>query len=139
MKLHFFCNFVQVKNLVFISLSFLFVLQTVHINLDDLIKVPDFFEHYQEHKIKDGDNFFSFLNKHYGAEEKSHHSEDPDHNDLPFHHNNHHLCADLNFDFPPIFKIDFLVPTESESYFFYKDPFSNFTVNTLHQPPKNNC
>jgi hypothetical protein len=109
-------------------------------NIDDLVKIPELYEHYKEHQIKDGDDFFSFINKHYGSKENSHHSEDPDnHDDLPFHHNNHHVCVDINFDLPPFYNIVFERPNHSRPSFFYSDPITTFAVNTLYHPPKKSC
>lgn len=106
--------------------------------MEDIVKIPDLLEHYQEHQVKYGDGFISFLNKHYGSEKEDHKSEDSDHEDLPFHHT-HHTCIDLKVDAPIAFYLKGLHSTQSKHYFVYKDPITSRTTHSIHQPPKSNC
>ena len=114
------------------------LLQSLHLSLEDVVKMPELVEHYQEHKLEYGDNFISFLNKHYGSEKESHKSEDSEHEDLPFHQH-HHFCVDLKVDVPLIFQLNTIESAESKHFFVYTDPNTTKISHSIHQPPKHSC
>ncbi|MEX2483880.1 MAG: hypothetical protein WED10_04955 [Brumimicrobium sp.] len=126
------------KILFAIPFAFLMLLQSLHISIEDLVKIPEFVEHFQEHQEKYGDDFFSFMHKHYGAEKENHKSEDSEHEDLPFHQH-HHFCVDLKVDIPLLFQLNTLEAIESKHFFVYTDPITTNVSHSIHQPPKHNC
>lgn len=69
-----------------ISAVFILFLQTVNVSVVDIFRIPELVEHYSEHQSEYGDSLLSFISKHYGLEKNAHQSEDPAHEDLPFHH-----------------------------------------------------
>lgn len=116
------------------------LIQTLHLSLEDVVKIPELVEHFQEHQKEYGDNFISFLNKHYGSE-KAHHEteENEEHQNLPFHHS-HHLCVDLKVDTPLIGFVNRTIPANQPEHFFvYQPPQTAIATHSLFQPPKNNC
>lgn len=126
------------KLVLIIPFAFILLLQSLHVSLEDVVKIPDLVEHYQEHKMEYGDDFFSFLNKHYGSEKEDHKSDDSDHEDLPFHHTQH-VCIDLKVDVPIAFHLNDVHSDQSKHYFFYNEPFTHKATHSIHQPPKKNC
>ena len=126
------------KLVLIIPFAFVLLLQSLHVSLEDIVKIPELVEHYQEHRIEHGDDFLSFLNKHYGSEKEDHKSEDSDHEDLPFHHT-HHTCIDLKVDSPIAFYLNSLCSVQSKHYFVYQDPITSKATYSIHQPPKHNC
>jgi len=127
-----------VKLVFIIPFAFILLLQSLHVSLGDVVKIPELVEHYQEHKVENNDSFLSFLNKHYGSEKEGHKSEDPDHQDLPFHHA-HHFCVDLKIDIPVIFQLKNVEPVQLKHFFVYTEPTTSKITYSIHQPPKNNC
>ena len=75
-----------------ILLSSFILLQSINLQLVDLMEMDELMEHYQFHKDEYDDSFIVFVSKHYG-ELKSEHSqkhkeEQKDHEKLPFQHQN---------------------------------------------------
>mgnify|MGYP005820859451 CR=1 FL=1 len=124
--------------MLIIPFAFILLLQSLHVGLEDIVKIPELIEHYQEHKIEHGDDFLSFLNKHYGSEKHDHNSEDPDHENLPFHHTQH-LCIDLKVEVPIAFYLNDIHLDQSKHFFVYNEPITSKATCAIHQPPKNNC
>lgn len=106
---------------------------------DDLTKIPELIEHYQEHQEKYGDDLISFINKHYGGDKHEHESKDREnHQELPFNHS-HHICIDMKVDVP-VFDLDtHLKSIETKDYFVYQTPYTVSQAYSILQPPKNNC
>lgn len=71
-----------------ILLASLMLLQSLHISVSDLVQMDELLEHARYHKQQFGDDFISFISKHYGAEKQEHdqqHQEErPQHDQLPF-------------------------------------------------------
>jgi hypothetical protein len=126
------------KFLLVLPFAFILLLQSVHVGLEDVVKIPDLFEHYQEHKENYGDDLLTFLKKHYGSEKEAHSSEEPENQDLPFHHA-HHFCIDLKIDIPVVLSMNVIQPDQSKHYFVYHPPHTASATHSLFQPPKNNC
>lgn len=86
----------EMNAIISISFSFLFLMQAIGPNMDlccELQKLPNLFDHYQEHKEFDGDSFLQFLAEDYlndKGDAQGHH-DDSDHDDLPFH--GQHQCC----------------------------------------------
>jgi hypothetical protein len=51
-----------------ILLASLMLLQSLHISVSDLVQMDELLEHARYHKQQFGDDFISFISKHYGAE-----------------------------------------------------------------------
>lgn len=123
-----------------IVLSTVITLQSVNINIADVLNIGEFIEHAQEHKEEFGDNFFQFLAKHYGSEKAQHANHDEhktSHENLPFQH---------NFQLSLVFVLDFnthcfsglkeFYTTNQPPLFYYKAPHSNLFVSGIFQPPR---
>lgn len=129
------------KILVTISLSFLVFFQSVAMDISDVFMLTDLVEHAKFHSEKYGDDFFTFIEKHYGALKSEHQEsaqeENHKHDKLPFQHNNcNHLLTEVilinyNFNFE---KTETYYP--SKHHFFYKNLYSFLERNTIFQPPK---
>ncbi|MGB5242418.1 MAG: hypothetical protein WBN16_08170 [Lutimonas sp.] len=69
--------------------AFLFLIQSVQIQISDLLHFSDLVEHYNYHSEEFGDDLFSFIEKHYGTLAQKHSDDEPqerqDHQNLPFH------------------------------------------------------
>lgn len=129
----------MVKSLFFIPLALLMLMQSIHMGADDIAKIPDLMEHYQEHQNKYGDDLFSFINKHYGADKDKHESQEKEqHHDLPFNHS-HHVCIDMKVDIPTVHIELKENITDSKDYFVYRAPFTMTRTYSILQPPKHNC
>lgn len=124
-------------------LSFAILLQSCGLGLSDVLLVGELYEHAQFHKEQYGDDFFTFLSKHYGAlkmeHNQQHQEEQEDHNQLPF---NHHNCSDISaiaiFELGA-FKDDLKFPEfseYSETNFHYQLSISSLHSFGLFQPPQ---
>ena len=71
-----------------ILVASLILLQSFQISVSDLVQMDELMEHARYHKQQFGDDFISFISKHYGADKKQHdqqHKEErPQHEQLPF-------------------------------------------------------
>ena len=128
------------SKLIAISLSFMILVQSAGIGVNDILQIDGLIEHAQFHKQEHGDNFFVFLSKHYGelkAEHtKNHHEEQQDHEQLPFQCQGHTLSIVAYFDFEN-YTINTIEITDSaESNFYYVSSFSTLHKKGLLQPPK---
>lgn len=128
------------SKLIAISLSFMILVQSAGIGMNDILQIDELIEHAQFHKQEHGDNFFVFLSKHYGelkAEHtKNHHEEQQDHEQLPFQCQGHTLSIIACFDFEN-YTINTIEITDStESNFYYVSSFSTLHKKGLLQPPK---
>ena len=129
------------NTLLSIPLSILILFQSLNIHIEDFFKLNELVEHAQLHKERYGDNFFTFLSKHYGslkeAHEKQHQEEEKEHNHPPIDHS---CNSQVN--------LVFLLQTHSFSLeesslnvkkvtnFYYQDKFSTFEKQQVFQPPQ---
>lgn len=127
--------------LISISLSMLFLLQSVNIHFEDVLQLKELMEHANMHKERYGDSFAVFISKHYGelkeSHKKQHQEEEKDHKHAPIHHD----CASQ-------MQVDLLIETLSfsiktpklttrnTSKFYYQNLFSTFEKQQVFQPPK---
>ncbi|MDX1783225.1 MAG: hypothetical protein R3361_03620, partial [Aequorivita vladivostokensis] len=84
------------KTILAISLSFLVLVQSAGLGVNDILLLGRFVEHAEYHSENYGDDFFNFVEKHYGSlkmeHQKNHNEEDEEHEELPFQHIScHHL------------------------------------------------
>jgi hypothetical protein len=131
---------VQMSKLIAILLSWIIMLQSMNLNLVDVLNINELIEHAQEHKEEFGDNFFQFLAKHYGADKAQHAHHDShktSHDNLPFQHTCHLslvFVIDLNTTYFSDLK-EFSTTGQSAN-FYYKSPSSNLFVSGIFQPPR---
>lgn len=128
------------SKLIAISLSWVIMLQSMHINIADVLNISELIEHAQEHKEEFGDNFFQFVAKHYGVDKAEHAQHDDhknSHENLPFQHSYQLslvFVLELHKAVYPDFKVFF---TQTKiSFFHYKSPGSNLFVSGIFQPPR---
>ena len=129
-------------NLVVIFYSFLILLQSFNLNIEDISKLNALIDHAQYHKEMYGDNFFEFLSEHYGEQMASHQNQHKDHENLPFKDHKHMLCHN-NTAF--ILTPHLIPPLNQQSFketpldFFYKEFISLYEKPSVFQPPKLAC
>lgn len=124
--------------LLALTYSFLILIQSFNINLENFSKFNALIDHAQFHKEMYGDSFFQFLAEHYGEVKHYHDSDNQDHENLPFK-DNHHMCTHINLSFisPNIsFKIGSEEFIEIPFNFVYKESFTSFEKPSVFQPPK---
>ncbi|NOY48636.1 MAG: hypothetical protein GXO84_10685 [Chlorobi bacterium] len=124
-----------------IAMSFLLLIQSLYINIADVVHLDELIEHANFHKQEYDDNFFVFLSKHYGdlkiKHEKRHQEEKEDHEKLPFQNDiNLVVLIDYMFheDKEAILKEKFL--EEKQSLFYYQNIFSTHYKAGVFQPPR---
>jgi hypothetical protein len=121
-----------------IAIAVLLSLQSINLNLVDVVKIPLFIEHYNDHRIEHGDSFLTFLDKHYGSEKSKHQSEHSEHKELPFHSGLHFL---VGVEIQRSFSIEWInsVDIKSKDFFNYTEKhFPSFEVD-INQPPRISC
>lgn len=121
-----------------IAAIFILFLQTVNVSLADIFKFPDLVEHYNEHQNEFGDSLLSFISKHYGLEKNAHQSEDPAHDDLPFHHT---IQISSDIQLLPSMRYDLSsVLVESDCHCFrYVSSVSRLEEYKITHPPQAFC
>lgn len=127
------------SKLVVIFYSFLILVQSFNINIEDLSKFSALLEHASYHQEMYGDSFFEFLSEHYGEQMASHENKHEEHEDLPFK-DKHHIFTHINtvFTLSTITTYSFLIKSFAEAplNFFYKEGFSSFEKPSIFQPPR---
>lgn len=123
-------------------LSTLLLLQSMNLDMLDMLQLNDFVEHAMFHSEKYGDTFLVFLSKHYGALEeahkKAHQEERQEHEELPFNHQacNHAVAPFVLFG-KPIPALQSSLPAGTRSNFYYQESYSTFEKFEIFQPPRN--
>lgn len=124
---------------IVIIYSFLILIQSFNINIEDISKFNALLEHSKYHKQMYGDTFFEFLSEHYGNEMASHENKHKSHENLPFK-DDHHMCSHINTSFtilaPLVYDVYSQTIVETSINFFYKESFSSFEKPSVFQPPK---
>jgi hypothetical protein len=128
------------SKLIAILLSWIIMLQSMNLNVFDVINISELIEHAQEHKEEFGDNFFQFLAKHYGSEKLQHSNHDDhktSHENLPFQ-NNFQLSLVFVLDLNTLYFSDLkeFNTTNQSAIFYCKSPGSNLFVSGIFQPPR---
>lgn len=133
--------FTVVRSVIAILLSFLIYFQGAGLGVDDLLLMGSLIEHAEYHSENHGDDFFTFLNKHYGNQKEQHHQkyedEQQDHEELPFQHEScNHSIAEVvlvGYQYPlekPV------IVSSPEVNFHYKNLYSSLEKSYIFQPPK---
>jgi len=121
--------------------SCLILIQSLNINFNDIVQLNGLIEHSKFHSKTYGDNFFSFIGKHYGElkqeHSKQHQEEKKKHEQLPF---NHQSCAHSSIDLVSIIYdiplLKSLPITTNSSNFYYLELYSLFEKTPVFEPPK---
>lgn len=124
-----------------ILLSSLILMQSLHVDYDDIVQIDELIEHAQFHKAEYGDNFFVFISKHYGElkedHSKNHQEEQKDHEELPFQ------CHDHLLTITAFVIEEYFLDIEAAEFLEFKDNRFHYqpSQSTLHkkgllQPPK---
>lgn len=129
------------RTIVAISLSFLIFFQSMGFGISDVFMLKGLVEHAKYHSEEFGDDFFTFVQKHYGDLKTEHHktqeNEQSQHEKLPFqHHNCNHLLVEgivTGYHFPIE---DTIVIYTSNSHYYYLDLYSFLEKTSIFQPPQ---
>ena len=119
-----------------IILSLTILLQSIHMQFDDIYKIPNLLSHLSQH-IDEGDSITDFFSMHYGCELKNHNNEDKEHQKLPFKHQNLDGLIQLVL-VPSFFKTSDseLVVFNKKKRFHYSEPLDHLFTNYIFQPPR---
>lgn len=129
-----------VKKFLSIILTCLILFQGAGFGMEDMLLFGRLVEHAQYHSENYGDDFLTFLNKHYG-ELQSDHSEPAadhsEHEELPFQHQScNHSIAEvilISYEFPLEKPVN---AASCETNFFYKNLYDSLETAPVFQPPK---
>lgn len=124
-----------------IGLSVVVLIQSLRLDVGDLVYMDELFEHAQFHAEKYGDNFFVFLSKHYGElQEKhtqDHQEEQTEHEKLPF--NNTYCSHVITVYVVHKFEMQVSMATPDVDYianFLYLDNYVFLEKSDIFQPPQ---
>lgn len=127
--------------LISIAISFLILIQSFNIHIDDIVEMDELMEHAQFHSEEYGDNFLVFISKHYGElkteHSQNHQEEKEEHEQLPFQHQcqTAQLSAFVLNQIPDYpLEINLVLPHESN--YFYQASYHSLTQEGLLQPPR---
>ncbi|GGG40545.1 hypothetical protein GCM10011414_07560 [Croceivirga lutea] len=130
------------QRLITILLTTVILLQSINIQINDLIEIDELIEHYTFHNKAYGDSFVEFVSKHYGElkteHSQKHKEEQSDHEKLPFQHTGYAFST-LDFVVSSGFPFHSLMEASitKEAYFHYQISYSFDLTYGLLQPPKN--
>jgi hypothetical protein len=131
----------SMRSLAAIAFITLFMIKGLLPSLDlscELQKLPNLFEHYEEHKACHDDSFWNFLIEDYLAfdDHSNGHHDDSDHEDLPFQ-GSHECFHTAHFSAPEItFELISFESFTSELETSYFPPVSTEYLDSPFQPPK---
>ncbi|AUC82736.1 hypothetical protein CW733_11625 [Lacinutrix sp. Bg11-31] len=121
-----------------ITYSFLILIQSFNINLEDISKFSVLLEHANFHEEMYGDTFFQFLAEHYGDARDTHENNHKEHEDLPFK-DGHHMCTHINTSFISVannFEFTYYEFIEIPFNFHYTETLTDSEKTSIFQPPK---
>lgn len=124
------------KTLATYILCTLMLSQAFQLDWSQFSKFKNLTEHYQFHQEEFGDDFWSFIDLHYGKHQNDHEDEHSDHEHLPandcqhFCHHNIYLSSNT-YEIP-----DIILNISSEVNISYTDSFSFLSTSDIFQPPK---
>ena len=126
------------KSLLNILFALIILFQGMFTYVDFSFEIMELAEDYQIHKTNYGDDFKTFLSKHFGElrekHQKQHQKEHQQHN--------HHKADEVNVHFEYVCSFNFLEISDSiviiskKNNFHYKNLFSTFEKQKIFQPPK---
>lgn len=125
------------KKFVTYLLCSLMLCQVFQLDLSQFSKFKNLVEHYQFHQEEFGDDFWSFVDLHYGKQQNQHESEHDDHEHLPVN-DCHHFCHHSIYLSSNTYEIPILSANiSSEVDINHSDNFSFLAISEVFQPPKN--
>jgi hypothetical protein len=109
--------------------------------MQDVFMLGRLVQHAEYHSENYGDDFFTFIEKHYGSQkaehQKNHKEEKQEHEELPFQHIScHHISTDvvlIPFEMP-ILKAE--INTLQSHSFRYQNLYASLEKFSIFQPPK---
>jgi hypothetical protein len=124
-----------------IVMSAMVFLQGINLDMGDMVRINELFEHAAYHYEHYGDNFLVFLSKHYGELEqehkKAHQEERQQHEKLPFsHHSCNHVIADFVLVGKTFPQLKSIPDADALVNFFYQETYSSFEKFDIFQPPR---
>ena len=130
------------NRIVSIGTALLILFQGINLQFNDLVELDALVEHYQFHVESHGDDFMSFLSKHYGSERDSHNlahkEEQKQHEQLPFQNQGQsYQPLVLLFGQTPPLLTRSEDPREPNGMFLYLNTYSPLLGDGPFQPPKN--
>lgn len=124
-----------------IFLSMILLAQGFSLHAGELQKMGELLEHAEFHKEQYGDNFASFIDKHYGNQKEQHgreqQGEKNDHEQLPFHNSTPLVMQSVflvDSTLPSV--IQALVIESQQANYFYLQLDSYLLIHEILQPPK---
>lgn len=125
-----------------IMLSLLLLLQSAHITPTDLAGLDELMEHARYHQQQFGDNFLTFLSKHYGDQKEehslSHQEEQPQHEQLPFQQLAHMMGVNAFMLRQPVLELVLPLDPSGEAqpdFYYFRPGYSGFQSG-IFQPPR---
>lgn len=118
-------------------------MQSAHITPADLTGLDELMEHASYHQQQFGDNFVTFLSKHYGDQKEDHsqkHQEEkPQHEQLPFQQLAHLMCLNASMLRQPALELVLpldLADDTHPNFYYFRPGYSGFQSG-IFQPPRN--
>lgn len=100
-----------------------------------LMKLPQLFVHYDEHKQEMASlSFFEFISLHYASGNQEDHKED--HQQLPFKSHECHHAQILILDIPLLTETISIASTDSEFLPIEQNIYLSETIGSIWQPPQ---
>lgn len=129
------------KTVIAISLSFLVLFQSAGFSMVDISELKMLWDHADYHTQEHGDDFYTFLDKHYGSLKfehlNNHEEEQSKHEKLPFQHGTCQNLVIAIISYPldnPFGKP--MVSKETVFNFNYNDLYSFQKQVSFFEPPK---
>lgn len=131
------------KKVIAIFIAILFLLQSSQICFEDFQRIDALVQDAQLHQTKYGDDFFTFLSKHYG-ELKESHKEQHQQEEQEHGHKHPPLSGDCHTQVQPVVVWQVQIPfleviyhqIEVTQNFHYLDLHSTFEKPSFFQPPR---
>ncbi len=110
--------------------------QVFQLDLSQFVKIQNLAEHYQFHQQEFGDDFWTFVDLHYGKNQNEHEDEHSDHEHLPVN-DCHHFCHHSVYLSTNTYEIPSLISNiSSEVNISHSESFSFLPTSEVFQPPK---
>jgi hypothetical protein len=124
-----------------ILLSSLILLQGLNIQVKDVLDLRVLLEHLEYHQAAEGDDLYTFLQKHYGSRKTQHegeeHQDGQNHEKLPFKDKAFHSSGIFLVTIGEKAHHDLISLTNlPKSTFYYQDNYSFLDHTDIFQPPR---
>ncbi|MCB0466069.1 MAG: hypothetical protein KDC78_10435, partial [Aequorivita sp.] len=123
------------------SFSFLVAFQSVGFGMQDIFLLGRLVQHAEYHSENYGDDFFTFIEKHYGSlqteHQKNHKEEEQEHEELPFQHIScHHASTDVVLVPFEVSIVKVEINARQPHVYYYQNLYSSLEKFSIFQPPK---